>query len=483
MVNEYQKLLDQWNSLGGKKQLPSETLLPDPNAYDTPMEQQLPDQTSNLGNSNNYEDLLNNWNSLLGTNSAPALPDPNNPQIPELEQQPIENPPTIGLQNPESFPIIEKDLASDSTQSLVQEPTKQSEYERLMGEYEKYLTDSDAQLKAAQEQKSSSDMITNVINALGHASTGLANRGGTGRYEHKDIDFQNKDLVNNVSQSIGLMGKKFDKIDDFTKLGREADLHNPNSEQSVAARKMIEANFPDLKTQYGAGWEKMTAASFDDIFKVLSLKENTDARKEAAISLSGERALAKKEKDNEKLELLKTPYGIARTNDDAKKLKEAAQNKDDFDTLLSEAIALREKHGGGQVLNRDDQKIADGLSADLLAKYKSLIKLGVLSATDYKLLDSIVPKDVLGYNNPVAAIQGQDPILAQLQALKGRVDTQFQYSIPLRIREGVQTDVFEKEPKESEKSAISQEDKEAIDWANKNPKDPRAKQILQLHGM
>ena len=30
---------------------------------------------------------------------------------------------------------------------------------------------------------------------------------------------------------------------------------------------------------------------------------------------------------------------------------------------------------------------------------------------------------------------------------------------------------------------LSDQDKQAIEWANKNPNDPRAKQILTLHGM
>lgn len=38
-------------------------------------------------------------------------------------------------------------------------------------------------------------------------------------------------------------------------------------------------------------------------------------------------------------------------------------------------------------------------------------------------------------------------------------------------------------PKPSDKPKLSDEDKEAVAWAKKNPNDPRAKQILKMHGM
>lgn len=219
---------------------------------------------------------------------------------------------------------------------------------------------------------------------------------------------------------------------------------DPNSNSSIAFRKMMEENFPAIAKHYGDSWGNVTAEDQENIFKPLQLKENIEARKEQAKILAGDRAenraareFDKQSKLDEKMQGLKTPFGLANNEDDAKKLKEAYESKQNFDGKISEMIALRKKHGGGASLNRDDVQRGKQLSKDLLLEYKNMAKLGVLSKSDEDIINAIIPEDPLAYNSPLAAIQGQDPILTRLEKFKGDSDRDFSTKVSTRTRNGL----------------------------------------------
>ena len=144
-------------------------------------------------------------------------------------------------------------------------------------------------------------------------------------------------------------------------------------------------------------------------------------------------------KENEdrkkKEEELTTPYGVARTADDAKKLKDAGDRKDQFDRMLTEMIELRQKHGGGASLNREDVQRGQQLSKDLLLAYKDLANLGVLSKSDENILNTIIPADPLEYNILAGAV-GQDPTMHRMKKFKSDVEADFQHKVANRIRGG-----------------------------------------------
>ncbi len=137
---------------------------------------------------------------------------------------------------------------------------------------------------------------------------------------------------------------------------------------------------------------------------------------------------------DEAREEINTPYGEARTKDDAKKLKEAHEAKEEFDRKLSEMISLREKHEGGAIFNRDDVGRGKQLSKDLLLAYKDMAKLGVLSKSDENILNTIIPADPLQFNSPVASLQGQDPTLHRLKKFKQDAQADFQTRLQTRLR-------------------------------------------------
>ncbi|CAB4152407.1 hypothetical protein UFOVP610_10 [uncultured Caudovirales phage] len=213
--------------------------------------------------------------------------------------------------------------------------------------------------------------------------------------------------------------------------------------------------------------EKQVAMMYQDKdlqSKMLDRKETRDERKfQTGVKM------------DEKMQGLKTPFGLANTEDDAKKLKEAFESKQNFDNKLDQMIELRKKHSGGAIMNRDDVARGKQLSKDLLLEYKNMAKLGVLSKSDEDIINAIIPEDPLQYNSPLASIQGQDPTLARLQSFKNDSEKDFNTKVATRTRSGVEG---------AAKQKMSTQDAEAMFWAQKNPNDPRSAAIMKkLEGM
>lgn len=169
--------------------------------------------------------------------------------------------------------------------------------------------------------------------------------------------------------------------------------------------------------------------------------EDQKLRREEMRSMLGERRADRKEaqdqREHEKQQTLNTPFGTANTPDDAKQLKEAYESKQNFDSKIQDMIALRKKHNGGALLNREDVGRGKQLSKDALLEYKNMAKLGVLSKADEDIINAIIPDDPLEYNSPIAAIQGQDPILHKLEKFKSDKDKDFQTRVQTRTRSGL----------------------------------------------
>lgn len=214
---------------------------------------------------------------------------------------------------------------------------------------------------------------------------------------------------------------------------------DPNSKESMTFRKMMESQFPKVAAQYGDSWANVSAADQENIFKPLQLKETVEARKEAAALMAGQQKMIRDEKQTEKDALLATPFGKANTADDAKQLKEGFESKKNFDNKIQQMIDLRKKHGGGALMNREDVQRGKQLSKDVLLEYKNMAKLGVLSKSDEDIINAIIPEDPLEYNSPLAAIQGQDPILNRLQKFQGDNNLDFETRVKTRTRDGITT--------------------------------------------
>lgn len=236
----------------------------------------------------------------------------------------------------------------------------------------------------------------------------------------------------------------------------QSNLSDPNSAESMALKNFAKSKYPSLKVDgntTGAMLYKLipfVERSEEAKSRADAMRESREARAEAAREAQENRdfirqqnaeskAASEAAKKAEKDEQLKIEgFGFAKTAEDAKNLKAGVESKAAFDSKLDELISLRQKHNGGALLNRDDVGRAQQLSKDLLLAYKDMAKLGVLSASDEKILNAIIPSDPLEYNSPLAAVQGQDPVLHKMQKFKLDSQKDFDTKLNQRLRGGYQ---------------------------------------------
>lgn len=197
-----------------------------------------------------------------------------------------------------------------------------------------------------------------------------------------------------------------------------------------------------LKAQYGKAsmsYEQQMKDERDRENMALKRQDQSLDRQLKYAQMQGareERQNAIQTKLEEKQMSLMTPYGLANTAEDAKNIKAADEEKKNFDAKINELIKLRTDNNGGALLDREAVSRAKQLSKDLLLTYKNMAKLGVLSQSDEAIINAIIPEDPLQYSSPLAAIQGQDPILSNLKKFKKDSDLDFGNKVQNRIRGG-----------------------------------------------
>lgn len=247
-------------------------------------------------------------------------------------------------------------------------------------------------------------------------------------------------------RAVAIQAKDMEESD--AKKKRETD---PSSDESKMAQS--------LATRMGmdpAAAATLTAAKFKDfspaLEKAYQIEEDSRrraedrddkkvARGERAEDRQMQRDQMKQHQDDvtsEKMQALKTPFGLANTVDDAKQLKEAYESKKNFDSKIDQMITLREKHKGGtnSLINSEDVDRGKQLSKDLLLEYKNMAKLGVLSKSDEDIINAIIPKDPLSYNGIASTVTGQDPILNNLKQFRQDSSNDFNTKVATRTRDG-----------------------------------------------
>lgn len=305
---------------------------------------------------------------------------------------------------------------------------------------QKYGEDYEQKAQGDYDEKESQVNTGSFISSLGDALAGRA-PGSQNEYFNQ----MKKQAKESTIGKIDADRKNYMATVGFENQQKEAkqksDQFDPMSASSQNFRKIMESQYPDVAKAYGDQWKNVSAGDQETVFNPLKFKEQQKTRIQQAELLAGNRKDAREQRDfereqkqNEKNELLMTTFGKARTPDDAKKIKDGAVLKENFDAKLKEMIALREKHGGGAIMNREDVQRGQQLSKDLLLAYKDMSKLGVLSQSDEKILNAIIPEDPLAYNSPLAAIQGQDPILNRMQKFQGDASRDFDNRLKNSLR-------------------------------------------------
>lgn len=219
----------------------------------------------------------------------------------------------------------------------------------------------------------------------------------------------------------------------------DVEKNDKNSEAAkMAQESLIEAGFkPELVSNKSlAELESLSPYTKMIIDKRKQDKEYQFKREENALKraeLGQRRSELQDLKIQEKQNQLQTPFGLAQTSDDAKQLKSASEEKANFDRKIQELIDLRKTYGG-EIGNREAVARGKQLSKDLLLAYKNMSKLGVLSQSDEAIINAIIPPDPLEFRSPLAAMQGQDPILNNLQKFKDDAEADFQQKLRNRLR-------------------------------------------------
>lgn len=202
---------------------------------------------------------------------------------------------------------------------------------------------------------------------------------------------------------------------------RDMDVNSEESRMAQALAKKMNPN---------GDYSNLTASKFKEMSPVFEKMYSVEQARLARQDSAANRAESKAARDYEKNQKLETTYGMARTEDDAKQLKSAAETKAKFDSQLQELINLR-KDKGVEYLDRNAVARAKQLSRDLLLGYKDLAKLGVLSQSDENILNDIIPADPLGQD----WAPGQDPTLHKLEKFQGDVTRDFDSRLDQRLRD------------------------------------------------
>jgi hypothetical protein len=209
---------------------------------------------------------------------------------------------------------------------------------------------------------------------------------------------------------------------------------DPDSDKSKGKRDLYKKLFPEIVKQMPS-FDLLSSDDIEELKSPLELAQRAKDRmvqlqmmKEQKDLVRQEKELAKQDKVDRDIEERTTVYGLARTKDDAKKLKEAAEDKDILDRSLEELIDLRNQKGV-EYLDKNAVQRGEQLSKKILLSYKNLAKLGVLSKSDEDIINAIVPEDPLGQDwTPF-----QDPILHRLTKFRGDIQADFNTRLQQRL--------------------------------------------------
>lgn len=310
--------------------------------------------------------------------------------------------------------------------------------------------------------------------------------------------FQGRDSGAALGSTLDRFSKaKQGRIDEFdktraqkiqaNKIDQEGAARDPASRESIAFRKMFEAKFPEVAKSYGDMWNEVAASDREALLDPLKLKENVEARKQAAwLANEGrkdalsermdERERLRKEKLQEKMDQLAVP-GYERTGEVLPKAEEAMK----FRKATATADAL------GQKLNRMRQLVKDKGSFEyggdagtemeslateiqLLGKSPELYELGVLTGPDLKLLQKITA-------DPTSV----DSLFTRDSSRIKQIDTQLK-SVQDKVGTTAKSLGYRKVGDVGGGQSVDK-DSAALEWARSNPNDPRAAKILQRLGM
>lgn len=211
------------------------------------------------------------------------------------------------------------------------------------------------------------------------------------------------------------------------KAQRENDQFDENSQSSINFRNSLKANFPKVAAMYGDQFDKIAAGDQENIFKPLQLKEQINARVQAAALAAQGRADALTEKKVEKEKTLAVP-GFSRTGEvtpsipEAQKIRDAVAFSGDLEKKLKRMGELVDQNGSfewGGTAGQEMLSLAKEIQ--LSGKGKQLYELGVLTGPDLGMLESITsdPSSISSLFTKDSTRKQQ--VNSQLESLKSKL--------------------------------------------------------------
>lgn len=322
--------------------------------------------------------------------------------------------------------VSQQEAAPKQSKPMMEQEVKSSPVIEMNPEVKKYIQEkykisddlSNEAFRDAQKTTIDNNYNLNMAEAANMLGNSIAGVKG-------DNSFYNKlrGQANQGEKSI-LDARKFESDTrneslQVDKLNREQDI---NSEESKLAQNLAKQMLPSMNfSNLSASQINEKIPSLQKIYE-MKMKQQEYALNREAQSFNKRLAMEDRNRDYQ------TNYGEARTRDDAKQIKAGAEMKEKFDRQLKELIELR-KDKGVEYFDREAVTRGKQLSKDLLLTYKDMAKLGVLSQSDEKILNAIIPDDPLGQD----MILGQDPILYKLEKFQGDANADFDSRLNNRL--------------------------------------------------
>lgn len=250
----------------------------------------------------------------------------------------------------------------------------------------------------------------------------------------RDIAAQEKDIENLRGQSVmqrQILSDVYRKFDD-----KVAAQIAQKDAYLAGVQRQVEM----MGLRYGT--QEAQAKALDTIGQLQQLRANNkmqlfnieQSKAAQQNSILRQNIEKQTEKAKELKKLMVPGLGISLTEQDAKDLKAGLEAKKQFEDRMQQLINMREKAGGGQVLDRSAVANAKRIASELRIAYKNLASLGVLSNTDYRLIDPVVPEDPTQFRDPISALSGTDPTLDTMKSFLADTTQDFGNKIKTRMQ-------------------------------------------------
>jgi len=406
----------------------------------------------------------------------------------------IKSAPTVQADDEQDETPIERTPAT--AQPAISPTDKQAVQNYIKQKYNLLSPESyDTQMKAAQDDannRKSNLGIAQFLSGLGSAMAGKGPEQAAQTFDsiRGQID---KNTVGELQNRHDAQMQNLNSNQKIDEMQRTQDSFDPNSKASQSFRKIIETNFPNVAKTYGDSWKDVTASDKDNIFEPLKLKENIEARKQQF-------QLQQQLRNDDKVTKLAKAM-----KDDLDADKGRSGNFGQISAKVQSAERLE-----GLVQSFKDGNLPPAQMEELALGLSNMLAPG--GGTSRAQVEALVPHTAIGdasklknwlFNEPGGSnqqkfveqmshtIQREKDIangqLNQIRSQRLPIHAELKKRSPDMYNALLHS--YKMDGSGNEKSMSSQspnmsdEDKQAIEWAKANPNDPRSKQILQLHGM